>query len=303
MQFMRKALIVTFSLAFSSVAAAQSTPIRHAGQSSFGGAGVPSSVLAGVQASGGKHDYTPQQLAFVAKPGSMIRSDISQRFLNRIVTPFAHPVVKSTSAIKVQLMGSAVFLSVDATQTEPVVAYVMDKGDTMDSIAMMLIPKDIGPVELSLQQAGMPGSNSPAFKFDDAKAAKWEQSAPYTETITDLMRTVAQGKVPPGFAFRDYASTDHMPQCQQAGLSAVPRQVLEGHDMVAFVGVLTNTTNKPIEFEEQTCAVRGVLAVASWPGPLLQPKQSAEVYVVVKRGSLPQVDGVRPSALTMGATP
>lgn len=73
--------------------------------------------------------------------------------------------------------------------------------------------------------------------------------------------------------------------------------------MVAYVGVLTNTTTHPIEFSEQTCAVRGVLAVASWPGPLLQAKQSSEVYIVVKRSSMPRVDGVRPSALTQGGAP
>jgi conjugal transfer pilus assembly protein TraK len=146
----------------------------------------------------------------------------------------------------------------------------------------------------------MPGSTGPSYRFDDASAKRWEQSAPYTQTLTDLMRDMAEHKVPPGYSFRLIRGTDHMPGCEQEGLAMTPRQVVSGHDLIAYVGQLTNTTSRPIEFQEQTCAVKGVLAVASWPGPLLQPHTSSEVYVVVKRGSYQDDTNVRPSALVGG---
>lgn len=294
--------LLIMTLATSCAAVAGAPPVRQAGEATF--AGVPRSVVAGIEQNPPKViDYKPAQYTFVAKPGSMLTSTVSRDFLNRIVTPFANPVVKSTSPIKVQTMGSTVFVAVDPAQEDPVVLYVMDKGDSLDSIALMLQPKDVGPVEIDLQQSNLPGSAGQLVHFNDAAAARWEQSAPYTQTLTDLMRDIAQRKVPPGYAFRYVNAHDHMPACQQYGLSVLPRQVLEGHDMVAYVGVLTNVTNQPIEFQEQTCAVKGVLAVASWPGPLLQAHQSSEVYIIVKRSELPMMDDeVRPSAL-VGVTP
>lgn len=300
MRLMRNAAVALALAVIAPVAVAGKSDIRQAGGATFGG--VPSSIVAGIQQNPPKHpvDYTPQQFTYDARPGAMINSVASRQFMNRIVTPFAHPIVKGTAPIKVQTAGPVVFLTMDPSQDEPVVVYLMDKGDDLDSIALMLQPKDVGPVQIELNQNGRGAASALGPKFNDAKAAQWEQSAPYTQSITDLMRAIAQRKVPPGYAFRDYRPGDRMPTCQQAGLSVTPKQVLEGHDRIAFVGVLTNTTRRPIEFQEQTCAVSGVLAVASWPGPLLQPHQSSEVYVVVRRSSLPSMDGVRPSALTSG---
>lgn len=288
----------TSLLALASSATMAAAPVRTAGDATF--SGVPSSVVAGIRAAPPKAaDLQPKQYTFDVRPGAMLRSELARGFLNRIVTPFVSPIVKSISPIKVQTAGSSIFVSVDPSQQEPVVLYVMDKGDELDAVSLMLYPKDVGPVEIDLRRPGVPGGTNPALRYDDSKASSWEQSAPFAETLTNLMRTLAQHKVPPGYDFRTYAASDAMPPCEQAGLRVTPRQVISGHDMVAFVGELTNTTSTPIEFQEQTCGVRGVLAVASWPGPLLQPHQSSEVYVVVRRTSLVDGTQVRPSALSV----
>jgi conjugal transfer pilus assembly protein TraK len=278
--------------------------VRQAGGSTY--SGVPQFVMGGIQQNPPKNgaDLKPEQLSYVIKPGAVLTTDVSRNFLNRIVTPFDHPVVKSLSkTVSVEIVGRALFVSVDPAQAEPVVLYIMNKGDDLDSVSLMLNAKDVGPVQIDLQLPGQIGVGEAAYKFDDNKASQWEQSAPYTQTLTDVMRQLAQRKVPPGYAFRDYGSGDHMPTCQQAGLRVVPKQVMEGHDMVAFVGVLSNESQAPIELQETTCAVKGVLAVASWPGPLIQPHQSSEIYIVVKRSDMPGFDGVRPSALVQGGAP
>ncbi|MEY2117114.1 TraK domain-containing protein [Rhodanobacter sp. FW106-PBR-R2A-1-13] len=275
------------------------TPVRTAGDATF--SGVPSSVVAGIRQNPPKDaNLKPEQFSFDVRPGAMLRSELARGFLNRIVTPYSSPIVKSISPIKVQTAGSNIFISLDPGQQEPVVLYVMDKGDEIDAVSLMLYPKDVGPVEIDLRRPGVAGNTAQGVRFDDSKASSWEQSAPFTETLTNLMRTLAQHKVPPGYDFRTYSANDAMPRCQQQDLRVTPKQVLAGHDMVAFVGELTNTSSMPVEFQEQTCGERGVLAVASWPGPLLQPHQSSEVYVIVRRASLVDGSAVRPSALTGG---
>jgi len=274
--------------------------VRVAGGASF--PGVPTSVVAGIhQNPPSGSELKPAQYSFDVTPGAMLRSNVSRKFLNRIVTPFQHPVVKTTSAAKIEAVGQTLFVSISPTQVDPIVLYVMEKGDTLDAVSVMLDPKELGPVEIDLKQSGMPGSGGPQYRFDDSKAAHWEQSNPYTDTLTDMMRQIAKGKVPPGYEFHMYAKGDRMPVCQQEGLSVVPKQVMEGHDMIAYVGAMTNNSDRPIEFQESACAVQGVLAVASWPGPLLQPHESSEVYIVVKHSTYGGNDDGRPSAIVGGA--
>lgn len=297
----RTALFATLLAMISAhVMAANNGQVRSAGGATF--PGVPASVVAGIhQNPPSTADLKPQQFSYEAAPGSMLHSSVSRQFLNRVQTPFQHPVVKTTSPVKLETVGQSIFVSLSPSQAEPVVLYIMDKGDNLDAISLMLDPKDVGPVEIDLKQPGQPGTGGPTYRFNDAKAAKWEQSAPYTDTITDIMRQIAKGKVPPGYAFRFYGAADHMPGCQQAGLSIVPKQVMTGHSMVAFVGAMTNTTDRPIEFQESACGSQGVLAVASWPGPLIQPHQSTEIYIVVKHSMYGGDDNARPSAINGGA--
>ena len=289
------------------VAAQTQLQVVHGGGASFPGtpvssaiaasSGVPASVMRGVDANA--NVLAPEHFTINAAPNAMVRSVVSRSFLNRIVTPFNHPIIKTTSQVKVDTVGQSVFVSIAPTQMDPIVLYVMDEGDSNDSIALMLMPRAVGPVEIDLKQPTLLGRRP--MVFNTKKAGQWEQQAPYTDRLIDVMRTLAKGLVPPGYAFRVYRTGDNMPSCQQAGLSIAPRQVIDGQTIEAYVGALTNTTTAPIEFNEGNCAHNDVLAVASWPGPLLQPGQSTEVYIIVKRTSIPYGDEARPSALLQGA--
>lgn len=300
-------LLLATLLAPLAAIAAPPLQVVHAGGASFPGtpvaspgnlqAGVPASVMRGVDAN--TNLLKPEHVTITANPNAMVRSVVSRSFLNRIVTPFTHPIIKTTSQVKVDTVGQSVFVSIAPTQMDPIVLYVMDQGDSNDSIALMLLPKSVGPVEIDLQQPTLLGRKP--MVFNPRKARRWEQQASYTSRLIDVMRTLAKGLVPPGYAFRVYRPGDNMPSCQQAGLSITPRQVIDGQTLEAYVGAMTNTTTSPIEFNEGNCAHNDVLAVASWPGPLLQPGQSTEVYIIVKRTSLPYGDEARPSALLQGA--
>lgn len=284
------------ALLFLSVGALAGTPVRHAGDATF--SGVPNAIVAGIQqvppgAGGGS--LTPLQLSFDISGNSTVRARASRQFLNRIVTPFSDPVVKTTSNVKVEQVGPVLFFALAPDQSEPIVLYVMNKGNELDSVTLMLTPDDVGPVDLTLTQGMAP--NGPNYRFNGDKAKQWEQSSPFTDTITSLMRQLAMGHVPPGYAFRMIGPGDEMPSCEQSGLRIVPKQVIDGYDLKGYIGSLTNVSSAPVEFQEQSCAHPGVEAVASWPGPLLQPGESSEVYVVIRRSTDPLEGTDRPSAL------
>lgn len=274
--------------------------IRPLGESTF--PGVPASVAAGIQQNPpAPPALKPLQQTFTVQPGGMLRATLSRDFLNRIVTPFANPVVRTTSPVKVEAVGQSLFVSIAHTQMEPIVIYVMDQSDNLNTISLMLDAKEVGPVEIDLQESGVAGAvQGVKYKFDGERASQFERAAPHDESITNTMRLIAQGKVPPGYSFRAYQAGDAMPGCSQGGVSISPRQVMEGQDKIAYVGVLTNTTNSPIEFQESTCGAQGVAAVASWPGPLLQPHTSSEIYIIVRKSNPQIVRDARPTALAGG---
>lgn len=276
---------------------AGSLPIRAGGDASF--PGVPQTVVAGVKAAPPTDSPTralkPEQFTFDVASGSMLQGKASRKFMNRIVTPFTTPIVKTTSPVKLEQVGPVVFLSIAPDQADPVVLYIMEKGNELDSVALMLTPDDVGPVEIRLTQGV--AAQGPTYRFNSEQAKSFEQSTPFTDTLTELMRQLAQGRVPSGYAYRAYGPDDAMPGCAQPGLRFEPRQVVEGYSLQAYVAVVTNVTGKPVEFEEQDCAHDGIAAVASWPGPLLQPGQSAEVYLVEWRERVSPGSQRRPSAL------
>jgi len=279
---------------------ASSTKVRQAGGASF--SGVPSSVVAGIQPTPpSDSNLKPEQYTYSVKPGQMLHSSVSRQFLNRIITPFNHPIVRTTSPVKLETVGQSVFVALAPSRTEPVVLYIMDQGDSLNAISLMLDAKDSGPVEITLQEANATGVDGTLYRFNKTVASKFERSSNHDQTLTTMLRVVGEGKVPPGYSFRAYNARDAMPTCNQHGLSVIPRQVMDGEDMRIYVGAMTDTTDQPIEFQESQCAAQGVVAVASWPGPLLQPHQSTEVYIVVNRDVSSPVSGARPSALPGGA--
>lgn len=297
MQMARYFLFAALALPLAALAG---TPATTGG--TFPGGAVPASVVSGIHPGPtSPAEAKPHQFTYAFTPGAMITSEASRQFLNRIVTPFQDPVVKTTSPVKLEQMGSAIFVSLAPDQAEPVVLYVMARGKTLDSATLVLKPVDSGPVQIMLSS----GSDSPGgadYQFNADAAKHWEQSSSFTDTITSLMRQLALGRVPPGYAFHYLRAGNAMPTCEQPGIRIVPKQVVEGFSIKAYIGALTNETSRPIEFNEQSCAHPGVEGVASWPGPLLQPGQSSEVYIAVQRDAGGFMGGSsRPSAIAAGA--
>lgn len=220
--------------------------------------------------------------------------------LNRIVTPFEHPELKTTSQAATRVDGGVVYL---APKTEtPVGLYLTEKGDESLAISITLVPKKIPPreIRLRLAAAGLDYSSP-------EKARRWEEAYPYEETLRNLLRQTALGQLPPGYALRRAVPAARRTcvhdEAWRAGVlfDFERAELLVGAHLEVAIGVAHNTGAHPVELKETWCAGEAVAAVAFWPEVVLEPGQATEVYVAFRRLPPRPRSAQRPSLL--GATP
>ena len=229
------------------------------------------------------------------RPGENIFIPIAVGHPNRILTPFRNPQVVSTTLSSGSKQGecgeicvrdSVVYISTD--KTFPVTAFITESGREDIALSVTMMPRQVPPREVKLM---LPEDVMEALRFEDAagtsaaKAAVWEASMPYVETVRSLFRTIALGSVPQGYNLRGAKPKDPLPVCKHPGLSFDfnKGQILEGYNLSVYVGVVRNMADSPVEFREQRCGGWRIAAVTSWPLKVLKPGQAAEVYIAVKR--------------------
>lgn len=226
------------------------------------------------------------------KPGVNEIVTIAQTHLNRIVTPFYKPFVKTVSDATTEIDGSVVYF---ATATEaPVTLFVMEEGDQDSALSLTLIPKRIPPRELNLIV-----DNASVTAKRSFVAEKWEKSLPYVTVIETIFKDLALQKVPRGYQFIT-APVGSLPQCRQAGLEFdfTKGQTVSGHSLEVSIGTATNTSSSTIEFIEDLCGDWDIAAVSAYPLIVLNPGDETEVYVARKKNYREEVTVKRPSLIS-----
>jgi conjugal transfer pilus assembly protein TraK len=237
----------------------------------------------------------PQTLQ--VKPGINELMPIAVGHLNRLVTPFDNPVVTTTSQATTSTKGKIVYV---ATADETPVTLYITPGDNQDiALSLTLIPKRIPAreIHLSLDQETYKRLMQWQRQTKDSSDKPTNQEQDYITTLKQLFRDLGLQKTPAGFSLRDPSQSEQI-QCHQDRLRIHTGQLLEGQDLLIFVGVARNTGVVPIEFDERACAStqEEVLAVAAWPKVVLGPGESTELYVAVRRKDEAAIM-VRPSLL------
>ena len=218
-------------------------------------------------------------------PGTTAIVEVAIDHLNRIVTPFAAPQVRTVSQATTQVDGNAIYV---ATATEePVGLFITEAGDTATALSLTLAPRHIPPREVRLVLAG--GSRvrtaAPTAK-PMASAAPNDQ--PYVEHLAATFRALAQNQVPAGYGLHPAGRGEGV-ACRQPGLAVTTAQVLEGGRLRILAARARNQGKQPIELEERTCSAQPgaesgavVAAVAVWPRVRLAPGEETELYVALR---------------------
>lgn len=228
-------------------------------------------------------------------PGENRIIPIAKRHLNRIITPFAHPTVRTVSTAKISTEDSVLYVA--STDEAPITLYVSPRDRQDMALSLTLLPQAIPPREVHLQIEGAVGE----VYFSPPRAGDWERSRPYVDTIKAALRELALGKVPPGYGMQQWAPGDPKVTCLQPGLRVEPAQTLPGASLILVVASAKNVSAQRLEIQEATCRDEGVLAVAAWPRASLAPGERTELYVVVRRPSQADEARARPSLLDHGS--
>lgn len=227
------------------------------------------------------------------KPGRNEMVQIARNHLNRFVTPFARPAVKSTSSTTTtKVEGSIVYLA--TASLDPVGIFIVDEENPVNAISLTVMPRDVPAVSMNLRLDEY--AAAPMMASAGRRQAT-EEADDFASMLRETFRTIALGEVPAGFGMKRVAGyNSNMPECVLPGLRTAPAQEIANGAIIVIVSKLTNITRIPQSVDESKCASDRVLAVAAWPHVELMPGQSTELYIAVRR-EMPQSSSARPSVL------
>lgn len=236
--------------------------------------------------SDGSADQEVEPLTLQLKPGVTEVLPIAKNHLNRIVTPYSTPRVRTTSNAKVKVEGHVVYV---ASRSEaPITLYIMPSDSEAQALSLALVPRAVPPKEITLELADPKGQGR-ARRIDAGAAHAWEESQPYVQTIQQLLSGLARGKVPSGYGIDSITAAMWQPDCSrpegadlQYDFAGVGQRV-SGGSLIAYVGRVTNVDDEVIELDERWCRTEGVVATAFWPRIIVKPGEQSEVFVVRRR--------------------
>lgn len=229
------------------------------------------------------------------RPGVNQMIPVAVRHLNRLITPFAHPNVTTTSTAHTEVRGRVVYVATDSEV--PVTLFITENGDESEALSLTLMPQRIPSREIALRWQGRRQTDTSASR--NHRAARWEESQPYVATLKRVLRAIALGEVPPGYSLQRPSDAPSGFDCRQPGVrfDFQGGQRLVGRHLQVLVGVAHNTSRRPVTVREAACRGETVAAVAAWPHRRLRPNQQTELYVVTKIEEDASTVDPRPSLL------
>lgn len=228
-------------------------------------------------------------------PGTTVLIEIAIGHLNRIVTPFPTPVVHTVSPASTQVDGSVIYVATDSE--EPVALYVSDGQGSPTALSLTLAPRYVPPREIRLTvpgysrkgAAGASATANPvtapvALANADTRASEMEGGAPYVSGIVELLRGLAQGRVPTGYQVSK-GSGEAKVRCAE-GFKLRKTQLTEGPASRVVTAAVRNGSQRTLTVDQYACDIdnRIIAAVAAWPRKVLAPGEETEVFLVLAQG-------------------
>lgn len=250
------------------------------------------------QAAAANQSTRPPPAELTIKPGrTEVLSIAGKGQLNRLVTPFARPYVRTTAqGTTTSVEGSVIYLA--TVTSEPVSLFIMDEGDELNAISLTLNPRDIPAAQVRLKLEGYQAAVLRPASIEQAQSFEVDQA--HTETLRSVMKALAMGEVPPGYGITQFnGKAPLVLDCLIDGVQILPAQLVTGANLQVVVARVQNTSQWPVELDESQCASDYTLGVAAWPRTVLQPGEATELFVATRRDMSPR-SRARPSTLQGG---
>ena len=221
---------------------------------------------------------------------------IALSHMNRIITPFRDPEIKTTSVATISAEKGVVYVS--TLLQDEIALLIYEKGDPFNAISVTLHPDAIAPVSVRVNIAGyQPGLDVGVTTANNEMARGWEMDQPFVEVVKSTFRELALGRIPEGYGFQSIRRVPaQMPTCDLPGFEITPLQLVTGNSMLVIVSKVTNRNGVPAQVDESRCDSPAMIGAATWPSQKLAPGQSAELYVAVRQ-NVDTSPNQRPSVL------
>lgn len=208
---------------------------------------------------------------------------IALSHVNRIITPFRDPEIKTTSVATISAERGVIYVS--TLLQDEIALMVYEKGDPFNAISITMVPDAISPVSVKVNVAGYVPSAETSFSVANSEMARgWESDQPFVEVVKSTFREIALGRVPEGYGFQAIKRVPaQMPTCNLPGIEITPQQLISGNSMVVIVSRITNRNYQPVSVDESKCESPAMIGAATWPTQKLAPGQSAELYIAVRQ--------------------
>jgi conjugal transfer pilus assembly protein TraK len=214
-------------------------------------------------------------------PGTTTIVEVAIDHLNRIVTPFAAPQVRTVSPATTQVDGNVVYVA--TSSEEPVGLFITEAGDTSNALSLTLAPRHIPPREVRLVLSG--GGFMPVVApARPPRVSEGEGDQPYVEQLVAAFRALAQDRLPAGYGPGVPARGERI-DCRLPGVTLTTTRVLDGGRLRLLTARAENRGQSTVELAEHRCTVgKGTApaAIAFWPHRRLAPGGETEVYVAVR---------------------
>jgi len=233
-------------------------------------------------------------------PGANAILELAIDHLNRIVTPFERPSVRTVSEVSTEVEGNVVYVAT-ASET-PATLYISASDAARTTVALTLAPRRVPPREIRLTvpgyQAGQANSaTKPAPEPESGSAvaevavspARWQQPLPFLQTLTGAFRVLALGEDPEGFRRRSSRLGERL-RCAAPGLRASDLKVYDGEPVRIITATLRYTGKDTLAVDEGACRPGGearIAAQAAWPRTRLARGQETRLLLAVRMGESP----------------
>jgi len=261
---------------------------------------VPARLLSEAKREAEAASSTQQTLR--VSPGVNEIIPVAQGYLNRIITPFESPKVRTVSPATTQIEGHVVYVA--PADENPVTLYLTPDDTEELALSLTLAPRRIPPREIRLtldaDQYRKLGSLQSAQERPSATSSRLSQD--YVAELKQTFRALALMRTPRGYSLRAPLGGETL-RCTQPDLTTTIGQTLEGRDLLVLVGTAKNSGLSPLELDERSCAIepQETVAVAAWPKVWLEPGEMSELYVAIRR--TPEAETTARSSLLKATRP
>ena len=171
---------------------------------------------------------------------------------------------------------------------EPIALWITDGQDGEHALSLTLAPRHVPPRKIRVTVPGYrpqggtstaAGADAPSARSASAVGGDGFGAASYVEGLTDLLRAMAQQRLPPGFQVGQAPFKAHC----AAHLKVNKIQLTAGPSASVLTLGVRNSGQDPIAITASVCDVEQqvVAAVAAWPLKTVGPGQETEVFLVL----------------------